>query len=151
MMRNPAALRLTRLRSPDIKAAIKLRRIAGQHFSAKLLRQPHAESGLPRRRRSNHGNQRQFRCARIHRNRICQARKSSTTSTSKSEQETTENLLADEFHLYASSIGKLYKNMMRISMIRAVESRRQWFKGIRRTDSGDRRAVQRLFSGAHLA
>lgn len=32
------------------------------------------------------------------------------------EQETSENLLADEFHLYASSMGKLYKNMMRISI-----------------------------------
>src|SRR5271169_806663 len=34
----------------------------------------------------------------------------------QSEKETAENLLANEFHLYASSIGKLYKNMMRISM-----------------------------------
>src|SRR5580704_4560348 len=34
----------------------------------------------------------------------------------QSEKKTTENLLANEFHRYASSIGKLYKNMMRISM-----------------------------------
>src|SRR5579872_3038859 len=35
--------------------------------------------------------------------------------------------------------------------VRTVESRRQRFKGIGRTDGGDRRAIQRLFSGAHLA
>lgn len=34
----------------------------------------------------------------------------------ESEQEAPENLLAGKFHLYASSMGKLYKNMMRISM-----------------------------------
>src|SRR5208282_6513532 len=35
--------------------------------------------------------------------------------------------------------------------IRTVESRRQRFKRIGRTNSRDRRAVQRLFSGAHIA
>ncbi len=60
-MKYSAALRECRLGSADIETAIELRRVAGQHFPAEFFGQPDAERGLPRCRRPNHGNQRQFR------------------------------------------------------------------------------------------
>ncbi len=81
VMRNAAALRGAGFCGANIKAAIELRRIAGHHFSAKLLRESYAERRLSRSRRANDGNEWQELLVFVHRKRRCRARTKRNIST----------------------------------------------------------------------
>src|ERR1700674_3350142 len=67
--------------SANIKAAIKLRRIASHDFSAEPLRELYTECRLSRRRRTNDGNERQERFVFTHRKKRCRARTKRKMST----------------------------------------------------------------------
>src|SRR3989449_457626 len=83
MMRDPAALGSAGLGSPNIESAIKLRRIAGHHFSAQPLGEPDTQRGLAGSRRANDGNKRQKSFRIAHRKKMWRARKTKTTSTTR--------------------------------------------------------------------
>src|ERR1700722_9359830 len=147
-MRNAVALRQFRLGRADVKAAIKLRRITSQYLAAELGGQPHAERGLPRCRGANDDNERKFRCARIHRNRICQAETSYAMSTIRRDRDWREPAGGK-----TSLIGVFDRQIVQKHDAdldeRTMETRRQWFKGIGGTNGGDGRTIQRLFSRTH--
>src|SRR5467141_2139608 len=81
MMRNAAAFGVAGLRGANIKAAIELRGIAGDHFPAELLRESHTERRLSRGRRANESNERHERFVFTHRKRRCRARTKRKMST----------------------------------------------------------------------
>src|SRR5215469_17720599 len=69
------------LRGADIETAIHLRGVAGDHFAAELLREPHAQRGFSRGGGADDGDEGRFR-SNVHWGRSNgQARSSSSAST----------------------------------------------------------------------